>query len=382
MFEFLKKAFKSFSDKISKPEEKPKEEKKEAKVKAEKSEAKEETGKKPERLPEIKVKEQVPEKEEIEELIAEELPVETKPKELKKLEEKEERKGFFQKLAAIVTEAKISEEQFGRLFTDLELELIQNNVAFPIIQQIRANLEKELIGKSMPRQQLTEKIRKILRETILDTLEMPEPIDVLELAKSKKEKNEPLVLMFIGTNGHGKTTTLAKLASMFQKHDFRCIFAASDTFRAASIEQLEHHANKLNVRMIKHKYGADPAAVAFDAVKAKDKDVVLIDTAGRQTLDINLMEELAKIKKVAKPDLTIYVGEAIAGSDLVEQAKNFNEKIGFDSIILTKADVDDKGGALLSVVQATNKPIIYLGIGQEYKDLEKFEAEKFISKII
>lgn len=202
------------------------------------------------------------------------------------------------------------------------------------------------------------------------------------MAKEKKAKNEALVIMMVGTNGHGKTTTLAKLTNLFQKHNFRCVFAASDTFRAASIEQLEHHANKLGVRMIKHAYGADPAAVAFDAVKAKDKDIVLIDTAGRQTPNANLMEEMAKIKRVAKPDIIIYVGEAIAGSDLVEQAKAFNDKISIDGIILTKADVDDKGGALLSVVQATSKPILYIGTGQNYDDIEKFEPEKFVSKIL
>jgi fused signal recognition particle receptor len=202
------------------------------------------------------------------------------------------------------------------------------------------------------------------------------------LASEKKAKNEPLVIMFVGTNGHGKTTTLAKIANMFQNKNYRCIFAASDTFRAASIEQLEHHANKLSIRLIKHKYGADPAAVAFDAVKAKDKDIVLIDTAGRQTPDANLMEEMVKIKRVAKPDVIIYVGEAIAGSDLIEQAKAFNDKISVDGVILTKADVDDKGGAIISIVQAINKPILYLGIGQNYEDLEKFEPEKMISRIL
>jgi len=353
MFDFLKKAFKSFTDKISKPEEKGE-------------------------IP----KEEIPKPVSTEEILKEEEIIVEKPKELKKLEEKEEKKGFLKKLAAIVTEAKISDEQFHKIFTVLEIELIQNNVAFTIIQQIRENLECEIVGKSFNRQKLTETIKKILRQTIIDTLEMPKPIDLLELAKEKKSKNEPLILMFIGTNGHGKTTTLAKLAHLFQKNDFRCIFAASDTFRAASIEQLEHHGNKLGIRVIKHNYGSDPAAVAFDAVKAKDKDIVMIDTAGRQSPNTNLMEELAKIKKVAKPDLTIYVGEAIAGSDLVEQAKNFNEKIGMDAIILTKADVDDKGGAILSVTQVTNKPILYLGVGQEYKDLEKFEVAKFVSKII
>lgn len=287
-----------------------------------------------------------------------------------------------QRLAAVVTESKLTDDQFSKFFTDLELELIQNNVAFPIIQQLRANLEKELVGKSLPRADITKKVRGILKDTILHILETPKPIDLLELAKEKKAKNESLVIMMVGTNGHGKTTTLAKLTNLFQKNNFRCVFAASDTFRAASIEQLEYHANKLGVRVIKHTYGADPAAVAFDAVKAKDKDIVLIDTAGRQTPNTNLMEEMAKIKRVAKPDVIIYVGEAIAGSDLVEQAKAFNEKISIDGIILTKADVDDKGGALLSVVQAISKPILFIGTGQNYEDIEKFEPEKFVSKIL
>jgi fused signal recognition particle receptor len=334
MFEFLKKAFKSFTEKISKPKEKTIEEK------------------------------------------------ESKPKALVKLEEEEKKKSILHKLATAVTETKLTEEQFLNLFKILEIELIQNNVAFPIIQQIRTNLESVLVGKTLPRTELLEKLKQTLRETIQDILESPKPIDILQLANEKKAKGEPLVLLFVGTNGHGKTTTLAKLAYLFQQNNFRCVFAASDTFRAASIEQLEYHATKLGVRVIKHKYGADPAAVAFDAIKAKDKDIVLIDTAGRQTPNTNLMEEMTKIKKVAKPDLTIFVGEAIAGSDLIEQAKAFNEKIGVDAIILTKADVDDKGGAILSVVQTINKPILYLGVGQNYKDLEKFESEKFISRIL
>jgi fused signal recognition particle receptor len=358
MFDFLKKAFKGFSERVSKPAEKPKEEPTVIEKPVELALAKP-----------------------IEKLPAKEITL-TKPKEIQKLEQKEKEKTFMQRLAAVVTESKLTDEQFSKFFTDLELELIQNNVAFPIIQQLRNNLDKELVGKSMPRAQVTEKIKDILRDTILHILETPKPLDILELAREKKSKNEALVLMFVGTNGHGKTTTLAKLTNLFQKHNYRCILAASDTFRAASIEQLEHHANKLSVRMIKHKYGADPAAVAFDAVKAKDKDIVLIDTAGRQTPDANLMEEMAKIKRVAKPDITIFVGESIAGSDLVEQARAFNEKIGIDGIILTKADVDDKGGALLSVVQATNKPIMFIGTGQNYDDIEKFEPEKFISKIL
>src|SRR3990172_10268313 len=395
MFDFLKKAFKSFSDKISKPEEKKPEAKpadtKEisSKLKGQLPPHKEPEERKEKPLPskEIPSGEAAPERPKKIPIQALEIPSveiteKEKPRELQKLEHKEKEKGFLQRLAAVVTEAKVSDDQFDRLFRDLELELIQNNVAFPIIQQIRDNLEKEIVNKSLPRNKLLEKFREVLKDTILTTLLTPNPIDLIKLAKEKKDSKEPFVLMFIGVNGHGKTTTLAKLANMFQKSNYRCIFAASDTFRAASIEQLEAHAQKLNIRVVKHKYGSDPAAVAFDAVKAKDKDVVLIDTAGRQSIDANLMQELQKIKKVAKPDLTIFIGESIAGSDLVSQAQVFNEKIGFDAIILTKADVDDKGGALLSVVQATSKPILYLGVGQKYEDLEKFEPEKIASRIL
>jgi len=385
MFDFLKKAFKSFSDKLSKPAEKPAEEKIEAAKPLEIPAPPKIPHVEPVPSEEIEEKPRdIPKKVRAEEITTPQVHIteRPKPKELQKLEHKEKERGFMQKLAAVVTEARITEDQFSKLFTDLELELIQNNVAFPIIQQIRSNLEKELVGKSVNRQQISEIIKKILKETILYTLETPTPIDLIKLAEEKKSAKEPLVLMFIGVNGHGKTTTLAKLAKVFQQHKYKCIFAASDTFRAASIEQLEEHAKRLDIRVVKHAYGSDPAAVAFDAVKAKDKDIALIDTAGRQSIDANLMQELQKIKRVAKPDLTIFIGEAIAGSDLVSQAQLFNEKIGFDALILTKADVDDKGGALLSVVHATGKPILYLGIGQKYEDLEKFDAEKIANRIL
>jgi fused signal recognition particle receptor len=164
-----------------------------------------------------------------------------------------------------------------------------------------------------------------------------------------------------------------------------CVFAASDTFRAASIEQLGEHAKNLGIEMIKHNYGADPAAVAFDAIKhakARGIDVVLIDTAGRQHANVDLMAELQKIKRVAKPNLTILTVDSLTGNDAVEQARLFNEKIGIDSSILAKVDADEKGGALLSVAYTTKKPILFLGVGQRYEDIEKFEPEKVISRIL
>ena len=201
-------------------------------------------------------------------------------------------------------------------------------------------------------------------------------IDLIEEIKNKKEK--PYIIAFFGINGSGKTTSIAKLANMLKEEKISCVLAASDTFRAASIEQLQQHADKLGIKMIKHDYGSDPAAVAFDAIKhakAKSIDVVLIDTAGRMHSNTNLIDEMKKIIRVAKPDLKIFVGESITGNDCVEQAKTFNEAVGIDGIILAKADIDEKGGAAVSVSYVTKKPILFLGTGQKYGDLQVFNSE-------
>lgn len=314
---------------------------------------------------------------------AEEKPAEEKkqepvPKELKKLEEK---KSWLERVSATITEAKISENYFERLFSSLETELLQNNVAYEIVEKIKEKLKQDLVGKSLKRNEVVKIIRNDLKELILHIFETPKPIDLLEMAKEHK----PLVLLFVGVNGVGKTTNMAKVANWFKKNGLSCVFAASDTFRAAAIEQLEHHAKALNIPIVKHKYGADPAAVAFDAIKhaqAKGIDVVLIDTAGRSHANADLMDEMEKIKRVNKPHLTILVVDALTGNDAVEQAKKFDEKIGIDGSILSKVDADEKGGALISVAYTTKKPILFLGVGQIYDDLQKFEPEKIIDKLI
>jgi fused signal recognition particle receptor len=207
-----------------------------------------------------------------------------------------------------------------------------------------------------------------------------EKVDLLKKIKEKK----PYVILLLGVNGAGKTTTIAKLCNLFQKNNLKCVLVAGDTFRAASIQQLEEHAKKLNVNVIKHDYGADPAAVAYDGIKhaeAKNIDVVLIDTAGRQHSNINLMDELKKIERVAKPDFKIFVGESITGNDIIEQVKQFNEAVKIDGIILSKLDVDNKGGAAISVSYVTGKPIIYFGSGQGYNDLEEFDKGKILKRL-
>jgi len=309
---------------------------------------------------------------------AEEEPKKEAPKELKKLEEK---KNWLDRITATITETKITEDHFNRLFSALEIELLQNNVAYEVVEEIKKKLKEDLVGKSLKRNEIVKIIREDLKELILLILESPKPVDLLNLAK----ENKPLVILFVGVNGVGKTTNMAKVAYWLKNHKLSCVFAASDTFRAAAIEQLEHHSKMLNVPLIKHKYGADPTAVAFDAIKhaqARGIDVVLIDTAGRSHANQDLMDEMEKIKRVNKPHLTILVVDALTGNDAVEQAKTFNEKIGIDGIILSKVDADEKGGALISVAYVTKKPILFLGVGQEYKDLQEFNAEKIIDKII
>ena len=286
----------------------------------------------------------------------------TKKQEEQELEEQkpetEGKKGFFSKLKEKITTTKLSYEKFEGLFSDLELALMENNVAFEVIEKVKHDLGKNLVEKPIKWGKVEETIGNSLKNSIEDLFKV-EKIDLLKKIRSKGEK--PFVIAFFGINGSGKTKTKAKIADLLRNDKLSCVLAASDTFRAASIEQLQIHADKLGIKLIKHDYGSDPAAVSFDAIRhaqAKNIDVVLIDTAGRLHNQANLMQELKKIVNVTKPDLKLFVGEAIAGNDCTEQAQKFNEVIGIDGIILTKADVDEKGGAAVSVSYVTKKPIM------------------------
>jgi fused signal recognition particle receptor len=210
-------------------------------------------------------------------------------------------------------------------------------------------------------------------------------IDLLKIAEEKRKKGEPFIIVFVGINGTGKTTTIAKSARFFAKKGYSVVLACSDTYRAGAIEQLETHAKRLGVKMITHKYGADPAAVAFDAIshaKAHGINVVLIDTAGRMQTNRNLMSELEKVKRIVKPDLTILTVDSLTGNDAVMQAEEFHKSVGIDATILTKVDADIKGGSALSVTYVTQKPILFIGTGQTYDDLEVFNPEEFVKMIM
>ncbi len=353
----LKKVISNVADKIrKKPVEKEEKEVEKLKEKVEKQELKEE-------IKEVK---------EIKQFGIEEV-----EKEKEEKEAKPEKKGFFQKLKDLA-KVRLGEDDFDELFSQIEITMMENNVSIDVIDAVKTKLRKELLGKPISRKEIENEIKSSLKNALEEIL--VEPFDFIERVKSKK----PFVIAFFGINGSGKTTTLARIAYLLKKHKISSVLAASDTFRAASIEQLQKHADKLGVKLIKHQYNADPAAVAFDAIAYANShsiDAVLIDTAGRMHTSSNLMKEMEKIVRVAKPDLKIFVGEAIIGNDAVEQAKSFNNSIGIDGVILCKADVDEKGGAAISVSKVTGKPVLFLGTGQEYDDLEKFNKDKIIKSL-
>lgn len=276
---------------------------------------------------------------------------------------------------------KIREKKLESVLWDLEISLMEADVAVPVIEDIKESLREDLIGKKVSRTvSFSEGIETALREALKDVLVTEE----LDFERFIEDHEKPVIIMFVGVNGTGKTTAIARVAHLLKGKGMSCVMAAADTFRAGAIEQLEKHAQNLDVRLIRHDSGGDPAAVAFDAVehaRAKRKDVVLIDTAGRMQTNINLMDEMKKIRRVADPDLVIFVGDALAGNDAIDQAQAFHEAVGIDAAILCKIDADAKGGAALSIAKAIGKPIIYVGTGQEYGDLVRFDPEWMIKRI-
>lgn len=293
----------------------------------------------------------------------------------------EEKKGFFGKLKEKIVTKKISPEQFETLFWELEVVLLENNVAVAVIDKIKTELKQRLVDQPLRRGHIEEIIQKSLRESIEKVLSVP-GIDVIKAIQEKQEK--PYIIVFVGVNGSGKTTTVAKFAHLCLENKLSVILGAGDSFRKGAIEQLEEWGRRLGVKVIKQQYGSDSAAICWDAInyaKRNELDVVLLDTAGRQHSNTNLMREMEKIVRVAKPDLKIFIGESITGNDVIIQADEFNKAVGIDGVILTKADVDEKGGAVISVAYVTGKPILYLGCGQNLNDLKKFDTKEILSKL-
>jgi fused signal recognition particle receptor len=298
----------------------------------------------------------------------------------------EKLKSGFKGLVTKVTTTELKPENLQPILSDFKMTLAENDVAFPVADRICDELEKRLTGVQVKRLEDRKRIvEENLRQVLLEVMLTNTKIDLLEKIEGKRKMSEPYVVLFVGINGTGKTTTIAKVAQFLRAKDYSVVLAGSDTYRAGSIEQLEEHARRLGMRVIKHGYGADPAAVAYDAIshaKAHGINAVLIDTAGRMQTNQNLMNELAKIKRVVSPDLTLLTLDSLIGNDAVMQAEEFHKCIDVDATILTKVDADVKGGSALSVTYVTQKPILFIGVGQSYKDLELFNPEKFVNMVL
>ena len=289
---------------------------------------------------------------------------------------------FFDK----VSRTELKGENLQSPLEEFKLTLLENDVAFPVADYICAKLKERVKGLTVPRfSDVREPLRRELHEVLLEVLKSSERTNLIEIIDNKRKMGEPASVVFVGINGTGKTTTIAKVGYLLLRKGYSIVLACSDTYRTGSIEQLEEHARRIGVKTIRHKYGADAAAVAFDAIsygRSHGINVVLIDTAGRMQTNRNLMEELKKIKRVVKPDFTILTVDSLTGNDAVTQAQEFDREVGIDATILTKVDADVKGGAALSVSYVTHKPIVYVGTGQRYEDLKPFEPEWFVKTVL
>lgn len=298
----------------------------------------------------------------------------------------EKLRGSLDSAVTKITTRELSDKNLSDAVWDLQMVLIQNDVAVEVAEYICKLTKEKILGQRAGRlENLTKLFKSAIYESVLEVLTPEHPLDLLEFARDRKNKGELTTILFVGVNGTGKTTTLAKIAHMFKNNGFSVVIAAGDTFRAGSIEQLGRHAERLDIRVIKQDYGADAAAIAFDTIahaKAKHIDIVLIDSAGRMQSNKNLLEEMKKIVRVADPNVKLFVGDALAGNDALSQAKEFNQAISIDGAILTKVDADPSGGAALSIAFVTGKPVIFVGVGQDYDDLEQFNPEWFAQRIL
>jgi fused signal recognition particle receptor len=280
----------------------------------------------------------------------------------------------------------LNESNMDKTFAELELTLIRNDVAVDVASEICEMTKENLVGEKVGVFSLKKSLLEAMRNAIEELLSMNDiSFDLIDLINEKKKLNLPYVILVLGVNGTGKTTTIARLCQLFKNNKITTIVAASDTFRAGAIEQLSIHMKNVGIRVVKGQYNSDPASVGYDAVDsatAKGINVVMIDTAGRQVTNKGLMDELIKIKRVNNPDLTLFVGDSLAGNDVLNQAEAFNKALGIDASIITKVDADSKGGAALSIAYITKKPILYIGVGQGYDDLEPFKAEWFVQKLL
>jgi fused signal recognition particle receptor len=285
------------------------------------------------------------------------------------------------KILLIERELIVSEKDVADALSELELTLLESDVALPVTDAIIAHVKKSLVGKH---RQIGESVDSIvtgaLREALLGVLG-----NGFDLPGYIRTRPRPVKILFTGVNGTGKTTTVAKIGYFLKKQGFSVVIGAGDTYRAGASEQIGVHAERLGIKIIQHPEGGDPSAVLFDAVQyatSHKTDVVLADTAGRFHNKANLMSQLDKIKRVMKPDLVVYVDEAVAGNDAVIRASEFDRTIGADAVVLTKADMDSRGGAAISIAHTIGKPLMFIGTGQSYDDIAPFEPAQVVEELL
>jgi fused signal recognition particle receptor len=295
-------------------------------------------------------------------------------------------KKAFSRAAKGIAQKELTEKVLDDVLLDLQIALLESDVAQEVVDDLSEELKKELLGLKLEKEQeATQIVQSKLRAAVAQIFERTTRFDLIEKINIKKEaKAGPFVIVFLGINGTGKTTTVAKIANLLRKAGFSVVVAAGDTHRAGAIEQLEQHTNRLTLKIVKQRYGADPSSVgrdAYDHAKKNHVDIVLMDTAGRMQTSKNLMDEMGKIVRVVKPDVKLFIGDALAGNDTINQAREFFDYTNFDGAILTKVDADAKGGSAISIAHITSRPIIYIGVGQGYDDIIPFDSNKFIESI-
>lgn len=291
--------------------------------------------------------------------------------------------GLAERVKILVTDRELvlTEKQIQAPLQELEMVLLENDVALPVTDEILRRVQEELVGKHRGIGVAAESvILSALRDAIVQVLG-----EGFDLAGYIRDHPRPVKILFTGVNGTGKTTTVAKVGSYLKKHGFSVVIGSGDTYRAGALEQIATHAERLGIKIIQHKAGGDPSAVLFDAVEyasAHKVDVVLADSAGRFHNRVNLMNQLEKMKRVMNPDLVVYVDEAVAGNDAVVRAEEFEKLVGTDAVILTKADMDMRGGAAISIAHTVGKPIMFLGTGQGYDDLMPFSPDRVVDELL
>jgi len=288
------------------------------------------------------------------------------------------------KKAALAATGKtiITESELEEPLERLELELLQGDVEMGVAREITDRIRERLVGET--RKQV-ESGEQVVQRAIADALREVIGVGQFDFESRVAETEAPVVMVFTGVNGVGKTTSIAKMARWLEERGYSSVIANGDTYRAGANEQIEEHAEVLGKKIITHEQGGDPAAVIYDAVEyaeANGVDVVLGDTAGRLHTSNDLMAQLEKIDRVVDPDLTLFVDEAVAGQDATNRAEEFNEAAEIDGAVLTKADADSQGGAAISIAHVTGKPILFLGTGQGYDDLERFDPDVIVDRLL